>query len=40
MKIIIAASLPQNSGYMRPEILGHQKCIPPKYAITMPPTMM
>jgi len=36
----MAESLPQNSGYIRPLILGHQKWMPPRYAMTVPPTMM
>ena len=28
MKTMSAASFPQPSGYMRPEIFGHQKCNP------------
>ena len=27
-------------GYILPVIFGHQKCMPAKYAITIPPTMM
>ena len=33
------ASLEIDSGYMRPVILGHQKCTPARNAISMPPTM-
>ena len=39
-KTTIAANLAMNSGYMRPNIFGHQKWMPPRYAITIPPTMM
>src|SRR5438132_13067511 len=35
-----AANLPHASGYMRPEIFGHQKCSRPDYPMTAPPTLM
>jgi hypothetical protein len=40
MNMIRAATRAHISGYMRPVILGHQKCNHPKKAETMPPTMM
>ena len=39
-KIVIAATRPHASGYIRPLIFGHQWWMPPRYAITIPPTMM
>src|SRR5579885_2049175 len=39
MNTISAANFDQASGYMRPVILGHQKCRPPMNAITLPPTI-
>ena len=38
-KIRKAARRDQPSGYMRPEILGHQKCSAAMKAVTAPPTM-
>ena len=39
MKVTTAASCEIFSGYMRPVILGHQKWMPARKAISMPPTM-
>jgi hypothetical protein len=39
-KISSAESFPSVSLYMRPVILGHQKCNPAKYPMIAPPTMM
>jgi hypothetical protein len=39
MNVTTAASCEIFSGYMRPVILGHQKWMPARNAISMPPTM-
>ena len=39
MKVTTAESFERDSGYMRPVIFGHQKWMPARNAMSMPPTM-
>ena len=39
MKTVTQPIMPQRSLYMRPNILGHQWCMPPTNAMMVPPIM-